>query len=75
MRGQIGEAGGVRSEVRPPVDVAEGVGAAREWTAFIIMGEELGFVGGYVDAYGAFSFASLAGEAEIKRLLDRKSVV
>jgi hypothetical protein len=32
------------------------------------MGKELGFIGGYIDAHGTFSFASLTGEAEIERL-------
>src|SRR5580704_4868656 len=34
------------------------------------MGEELGFVGGDVDADRAFGFASLAGQAEIERVFD-----
>src|SRR5580692_4944157 len=34
------------------------------------MGEELGFVGGYVDADWTFGFASLAGQAEVERVLD-----
>ena len=70
LGGKIHEAGSVRREARPEIDVAEGIGAARADAAFIIMREELGLVGGDVHVDGAIALASLAGEAEIERLLD-----
>ena len=60
----------MRREARPEIDVAERVGAARACAAFVVMGEELGFVGGYVDADRTFGLASLAGEAEVERVFD-----
>src|SRR4030095_13299456 len=38
--------------------------------SLVVMGQELGFVGGDVDADGTLGPASLAREAEIERLLD-----
>src|ERR1035438_2783922 len=55
---------------RPQVNVAEGVGAARAYAAFVIMRKEFGLVGGYVDADRAIAFASFTGEAEIEGLFD-----
>ena len=70
LRGQVDEAGGVGGETGPEIDVAEGVGAARTNSAFVVVGEKFGFVGGDVDANGTVALASLAGETEIERLLD-----
>jgi len=49
---------------------AEGVGTAGADAAFVIVREELGFVGCDIYAHRAIAFASLAGEAEIERLFD-----
>src|ERR1700686_5057511 len=70
LRGQIDEAGNVRGEARPQVDIAESVGAVRADAAFIIMREEFGFVGRDVDADRTIALASLAREAEVERVLD-----
>ena len=70
MRGQIDQAGRMRCDPRPQVDVAEGVGAARTHAAFVVVRQELGFVRGHVDADRAIAFASFAGQAEIERLFD-----
>ena len=69
LRGQIDQAGRIRREARPQVDVAKSVGAARAHAVFVIMREKFGFVGGDVDADGAIALAAFAGEAEIERLL------
>src|ERR1700731_2326386 len=70
LRGQIDEAGNVRGEARPQVDVPEGIGAARAEAAFIVMREEFGFVGRDIDADRTVALASLAGEAEVERVFD-----
>src|ERR1700719_5255040 len=59
LRGQVREAGNVRCQVRPDVDVAENVCAARTPAAFVVVGEKLGLVGGDIDADGTVTLASL----------------
>ena len=46
------------------------IGVARAEAAFVIVGEELGLVGGHVDVDGAIAFAAFAGEAEVEGVLD-----
>src|ERR1035437_4568036 len=70
LRGQIDQARNIRSQTRPEVDIAEGIGAARAHAAFVVMREEFSFVGRDVDAHRTVALASLAGEAEIERVLD-----
>ncbi len=70
MRGQVGEAGCVRCQARPQVDVAESVGLARAHAALVVVGKKFGFICGHVDADRTLGLASLAGEAEIERLFD-----
>src|ERR1700719_913374 len=59
LRGQVREAGKVRCQARPDVDVAENVCAARTPAAFVVVGEKLGLVGGDIDADGTVTLASL----------------
>ena len=66
----VDEAGREGGEVRPEVDAAEGVVAQGAVAALVVVGEELGLVGGHVDGDGALALAGLAGEAEVEGLLD-----
>ncbi len=52
------------------VDAAEGVVGEGAGFAFVVVGEELGFVGGHVDGDGALGLAGFAGEAEVEGLFD-----
>src|SRR5579863_5556422 len=70
LRREIHEPGNIRGEPRQKADVAEGIGVQWTETAFVIMREKLGLVGGNVDADGTIALAPLAGEAEIERALD-----
>ena len=54
---------------RPPVDQPHRVGRAWTQPAGIVMSEELRLVRRHVDVDGAVALASLAGEAEIERLV------
>ena len=62
-----GQAGG---EAGPPGDQAHAVGAAGPQAAGVVVREELGLVGGYIYLDRALTFAALAGQAEVQRLLD-----
>ncbi len=50
----------------PAVDAAEGVVGERARVVFVVVGEELGLVGGHVDRDGALGLAGFAGEAEVE---------
>ena len=52
------------------VDAGEGVVGEGAGLAFVVVGEELGLVGGHVDGDGALGFAGFAGEAEVEGLFD-----
>ncbi len=57
-------------EVGPEVDASEGVVGERAVGAFVVVGEELGLVGGHVDGDGALGLAGFAGEAEVEGFAD-----
>ena len=52
------------------VDAAEGVVGEGAGVVFVVVGEELGLVGGHVDGDGALGLAGFAGEAEVEGLFD-----
>ncbi len=66
----VDEAGREGGQVGPEVDASEGV--VGEWavSAFVVVGEELGLVGGHVDGDGALGLAGFAGEAEVEGFAD-----
>jgi len=66
LRGKVHQAGDVRGDARPEIDVAEGVSADRPDTSFVVMREEFSFIGGEVDADRTIAFAAFAGEAEVE---------
>ena len=66
----VDEAGGDGGEARPAVDASEGVVEERARCVLVVVGEELGLVGGHVDADGALALAGFAGEAEVERFPD-----
>src|SRR6185437_16960099 len=53
---------------RPAMDQSHAVCRAWAQTAFIMVSQELGFVGSHVHAYRALCFACFAGQAEIKSI-------
>ena len=67
---EVCEAGGDGGEAGGFVDVAEGVGVEGAEAAGVVVGKELGLVGGHVYVGGALGFAGLAGEAEVEGLVD-----
>src|ERR1022692_2380798 len=69
LRGQIDQPWRLRSEPSPSVDMPEGVRAARTASSFVVVRQELSFVGGHIDADRAVALAPLAGEAQIERVL------
>ena len=69
MRGQIHQAGHIRGQPRPNIDVAECIRTPRAQAAFVVMRQELSLVGGYIDAHGTVTFATFAGQTEVERFL------
>ena len=74
MRGALFTAltrlGANAGEAGEDVDATEGVVGERAGFAFVVVGEELGFVGGHVDGDGTLGLTGFAGEAEVERLFD-----
>ncbi len=66
----VDEARGEGGEAGEDVDAAEGVVEEGAAGAFVVVGEELGLVGGHVDGDGALGFAGFAGEAEVEGFAD-----
>ena len=66
----VDERGREGGDVGPEVDAAEGVVGERAVAAFVVVGEELGLVGGHVDGDGALGFTGFAGEAEVEGFFD-----
>src|SRR5580692_1555475 len=69
LGGEVGKTGCVRCRAGPQIDIPECIGAAPAQTAFIVMRQEFGLVGRNIDANGAVTLASLAGQAEVERPL------
>src|ERR1700676_678652 len=63
LRSQIDQPGCSRSQPRPEVNIPEGVCTERTAPSFVVMGEELRFIGGNIHPDRAIAFASLASEA------------
>ena len=59
-----------RGEAQEQRQPAEHVVDARARAALVVFVEELGLVGGHVDADGAFTRARLAGQTQVERVAD-----
>ncbi len=64
---EFGREGGKAREL---IDAGEGVVEEGARGMLVMVGEELGFVGGHVDGDGALGFAGFAGEAEVEGFAD-----
>ena len=63
--------GSDRSQPRPPVDPAHGIGVPGPQPAFVIVREKLGLVRRHVDIDRTIALAAFAGQAQIERFADR----
>ena len=70
LRRQIYQTRHVRRRSYPQIEIRQRPCVQRAAVRFVIMRQEFGFVGGYVDADGAIAFATFAGKTKIERFLD-----
>src|SRR5581483_3232755 len=70
LRREINQAGSDGGQPRPDVDIRKRVCAAGTPTSFVVVGEELGLIGGDIDTDRAIALTALAGDAQVERILD-----